>query len=354
MISSFRPLAEAVARAATVIALSLAAVSPSAGDAPLAGEEGAPTSAVLLVLNKSDDTLAFVDPASMEPVKTVAVGHAPHEVQVSPDGRRAYVANYGTGPEPGNTISVVDVARREVVSTIDLGEFKRPHGLAITADGRRLYVTVEANQAVIEIDTAGERIARSFATEQRVSHMCALTPDGKKLYVANIGSESVTVIDLDKAVSSQIAAGDGPEGIDVSPDGHVVWVANRGSGDIMVIDTGSDEVVHTMESGEMPIRLKFTPDGKRVLVSNARGNEIAVFDAEKRSKIGVIDTGQVPIGILIEPGGKNAWVAQTQSDRVSRLDIEALEVTGHVSPGREPDGLGWAAMSPAPTHGNDR
>jgi YVTN family beta-propeller protein len=331
--------------------LALFVASPVAVHARPAAEDGSPASAVLLVLNKSDDTLAFVDPQSMEAVKIVAVGHGPHELQVSPDGHMAYVANYGTGPDPGNTISVVNVARREVISTIGLEEFKRPHGMAISRDGRRLYVTVEANQAVIEIDTAAERIARTFATEQRVSHMCVLTGNGKKLYVANIGSESVTVIDLDKGAVSQIAVGDGPEGIDVSPDGHFVWVANRSGGDIMVIDTKTDAVVHTMESGEFPIRLKFTPNGKKVLVSNLNGNEIAVFDAMSREKIGVIDTGQKPIGVLIEPDGKSAWVAQTQSDRVSRVDIDALTVTGHVSPGREPDGLGWAKIPPAASGG---
>jgi YVTN family beta-propeller protein len=342
MIPSFRWRRTSIHLAAALALLALAVASPGAVDARPAEKGVAPAGAVLLVLNKSDDTLAFVDPQSMETVKTVAVGHGPHEIQVSPDGHTAYVANYGTGPDPGSTISIVDVARQEVVSTIGLEEFKRPHGMAISRDGRKLYVTVEANQAVIEIDTASERLARSFATEQRVSHMCVLTGNGEKLYVANIGSESVTVIDLDKGAVSQIAVGDGPEGIDVSPDGRFVWVANRSGGDIMVIDTRTDEVVHTMESGKFPIRLKFTPDGKRVLVSNAQGNEIAVFDAKSREKIGVIDTGQMPIGILIEPDGKGAWVAQTQSDRVSRVDIDALTVTGHVAPGREPDGLGWS------------
>src|SRR4051794_8455893 len=67
----------------------------------------------LLILNKSDATLQFVDAGSLETLGTVATGEGPHEVAVSGDGKVAVVANYGTGPNPGATLSVVDVGARE-------------------------------------------------------------------------------------------------------------------------------------------------------------------------------------------------------------------------------------------------
>jgi YVTN family beta-propeller protein len=356
MVSSFRPsdafhrplrLAVVLVLVFTSVAspATVAALDKSHGKEKAAAAPGA--DALLLVLNKSDDTLAFVDPENMKAVGTIAVGHAPHEIVVSPNGKRAYVADYGTRNQPGNTISVIDVPGRLLISTIDLGEFQRPHGLAISQNGRLLYVTVEENQAVLEIDTAAESISRSFVTNQSISHMCVLTPP-----VANIGSRSVTVIDLDESAVSQIEVGDGPEGIDVSPDGRFLWVANRSGGNVMVVDTKTDEIVDTMPAGDFPIRVKFTPNGKRVLISNARGNELVVFDAKSREKVGRIDTGEAPIGILVEPNGHYAWVAQTGSDRVSRLDLKVFEVVGHVEPGSEPDGLGWVQPS-RPSSGKD-
>ena len=65
--------------------------------------------ATLLVLNKADATLAFVDPMKMEVIAKIATGNGPHEVAVTGDGKTAIVANYGTGPEPGTTLSIVDV-----------------------------------------------------------------------------------------------------------------------------------------------------------------------------------------------------------------------------------------------------
>src|SRR5438093_9698285 len=64
----------------------------------------------LLVLNKEDATLAIVDPASGKVLGTVPVGQGPHELVTSTDGKWAFASNYGTGPAPGHTISMIDVA----------------------------------------------------------------------------------------------------------------------------------------------------------------------------------------------------------------------------------------------------
>src|SRR5262245_45575601 len=67
----------------------------------------------LLVLNKEDATLVIVDPAAGKILGTVPVGQGPHELVASPDGKWAFAANYGTGPAPGNTISMIDIAAKK-------------------------------------------------------------------------------------------------------------------------------------------------------------------------------------------------------------------------------------------------
>jgi DNA-binding beta-propeller fold protein YncE len=74
-----------------------------------------PTS--LLVLNKGDHSLAIVDPATMQVVGQVPAGEDIHEVIASVDGKLAFVSNYGGG----HTLSVIDVAKKEVVQTLSLG-----------------------------------------------------------------------------------------------------------------------------------------------------------------------------------------------------------------------------------------
>ncbi len=57
---------------------------------------------VLLIGNKSDDTLTFVDAETLEILGETTTGQGPHEVAASPDGKWAYVANY---EGPGDSLS---------------------------------------------------------------------------------------------------------------------------------------------------------------------------------------------------------------------------------------------------------
>ena len=68
-------------------------------------------------------------------------------VVVSHDGRRVYVAN-----GHGNSISVIDAAKRKVVKVVPVG--RRPWGIALTPDGRKLYTANGLSRNVSVIDTA--------------------------------------------------------------------------------------------------------------------------------------------------------------------------------------------------------
>ncbi|HEV8525265.1 MAG TPA: cytochrome D1 domain-containing protein [Terriglobales bacterium] len=296
----------------------------------------------LLVLNKTDNTLAIVDAASLKVVATVPTGMGPHEVAVSNDGKTAYVANYGSGPQPGSTLSVVDLGTLKA-REVSLGALQRPHG--ITESGGKIYFTAEGSRLVARLDPASERVDWLMGTGQLVTHMVVVAPKLNKLYTANIGSDTVTVVNLSASgpqQMKQIATGKGPEGMDLSPDGKELWVGPRGDGGLAIIDTGTDTIKQTLQVGKAPIRVKFTPDGKRVLVSDAAAGEVIIFDPAARKEVKRIPVGEAPVGIQVTPDGKRAFVAATRADKVFEIDLEKLDVGRSLSPGREPDGMAWA------------
>lgn len=295
----------------------------------------------ILVLNKTDNTAALVDPTTFEVVASVPTGEAPHEAAAAPDGKFVYTANYGR-QAAGNTLTVVDVSARKVARTISLGEFKRPHGIRVSHDSKTVWVTCEASQAVVGIDAASGRVVETYRTGQETSHMLVPSKDEQKLYVANIGSGSVTIIDRKTGQVKSLHSDAGSEGIDISPDGKFVWIANRAANTISILDTASDTIVATVKAGgETPIRIKFTPDGQYALVSNARSGTVSIFDAGRREEIGKIETGAALVGILIVPGSTRAIVANTQSNQLTLIDWKERKVVRTFRTGTEPDGMAW-------------
>ena len=333
----------------------LAALRPPRPDAGGAG--------TLIVLNKSDATATLIDLGTGDLVATLPTGPGPHEVAVSPDGRTAVATNYG-GQIAGSSLTVIDVPSAQVTSTIDLGEYRRPHGIVYLRDGVHVIVTAEENQSLLTVHVPSGRVANAVRTGQEVSHMVVVTPDGARAFVPNIGSGSVSVIDLKAGqLMRNIETGAGAEGIAITPDGREVWVTNRSADTITVIDAATLEIVQEIGSKSFPIRAKATPDGRHVLVSNARTGDLAVFDADTKREVrrismelsaestkgrlfgNLFGRSPVPIGILVHPDGKRAYVANTNADRVSIVDLESWMTIGVLEPGKEPDGLGYSRLS---------
>ena len=123
----------------------------------------------LLVVRKTDNALDFVDPGSGLRLASVPLGHAPHEVSVAPDGKRAAVTNYGTGEQPGSTLSIVDLAQPAETKRIELAPHTRPHGVAWYAPDR-IAVTTEGSKSLVIVDPEAGRIVNAIGTDQEISH----------------------------------------------------------------------------------------------------------------------------------------------------------------------------------------
>ncbi|MCI0707353.1 MAG: beta-propeller fold lactonase family protein [Ignavibacteriae bacterium] len=348
-----------------VFILSLMTGSLFAQSGTPASRQTAPTVVgTLIVLNKSDHTVTLIDAASKKSLATIPTGKHPHEVAISPDGTLAVVADYGNGPNPGNTLTVIDIPGMKQLKTVSLGDYRRPHGIEWVKDNT-VAVTVEANKALLLVDIQEGNVLHAIVTGENVSHMVVVTKDLSKAFVANIGSGTTTVLDLNANKKlADIETGAGAEGIAITPDGKEVWVTNRSANTVSVIDAATHNVLATLESKAFPIRVKITPDGKHALVSSAQSGEVVVFDVKERKEIRRIKmefspvndadqrlfgsqfgTSLVPVGILIEPSGSFAYVANTQADVVTVIDMMEWKIADRLVAGKEPDGLGFSSVA---------
>lgn len=303
-------------------------------------------SPALLILEKDDEKLAIVDPASLRIVGRVPSGGAPHEIVASTDGKFAYISNYAS-QQLGllKTISVIDLAAQKALPPVDLGALHAAHGLAFA--GGKVYFTAEANKVIGCYDPATHQVDLVLGTGQNSTHMLVLAKDLKTIFTANIASNSVSAL-VQGGSNNQwnvaaIPTGKGPEGIDLSPDGREVWAANSGDGTVSIIDAAAKKVIETLDvKTKHSNRLKFTPDGKLVLISDAGSDELVVVDARARKEQKRIKVGGGPEGILVQPDGSRAYVATSAENAVAVVDLRTLEVAGKIATGKDPDGLAWA------------
>jgi YVTN family beta-propeller protein len=326
-------------RIALVFPLLLAIARPAAAD-------------VLVVVSNGESTVTLLDPATLSPVARFPTGAGPHEVAVSPDHRFAYVADAGSGPSsPGRTVTVVDLVRREVKATYDLGAGSLPHDLAVSPDGSLLWAACAPDRTVREIDTDDGTIARTWKTGVEGGWMLAAAPGGAKLYVAHLEGGGVTIIDRARERTSFIRTRPGEMGIAVSPDGKEVWAANLQSSRITVIDVATDRVLARFASGgKSPLRVKFTPDGRRVLVPHRDGKTLVVFDRARRAPLQTIRLPVQPKILTVSGDGRRAFLTSPERAMAMAVDLRSGRVTDVIPTGKTPDGIAWAG-TPGPFRG---
>src|SRR5271165_5204362 len=301
----------------------------------------------LVVLNKDDNTLAIVDPASLKVVATIPTGTAPHEVAVSADGKFAYVTNYGQfgAAVPGHTLSVIDLVNHKELRQVDLTPLGRPHGIEF-ANGQ-VYFTAEVNKAIARYSPATNQVDWVMGTGQDRTHMLFLNKDLSKIFTSNVNSGTVSIFERSSEPSgwtaTVIAVGKGPEGGSLSPDEKEFWAANSEDGSVSIIDVASKRVTQTIDvQTKHSNRLKFTPDGHMVLISDLGSGDVVVLDAATRKVVKRLNVGRNAEGILVAPDGSRAYVAASADDKVAIIDLKTLQVVGSIHTGKGPDGMAWA------------
>jgi YVTN family beta-propeller protein len=314
-------------------ALALISIGP-AGAAP-------PGSAVLLIGNKGEDTVSFVDLASGRELGRSPTGKAPHEIAVSPDGSQAAVVAYG-----GTTVDIFNVAARAKVRAIDLSPNDGPHGIAWLKDGR-LVVTTERSQSLTIADPAAGKVIASIKTGQPGTHMVAVSGDGRTAYTANIAGGTVSVVDLAGGRKLRdLAVGGRPEGIALSVDGRTLWVGDLESPRVQAFDTASFERLAEVATGQVPIRVAASPDGRWIVTSNLGSGSLTVIDAQTRQRVrditvsGSREAGQVTI--LFAADGRLLYAAETGRDTVAEVDLASGKVLRRLPAGKNGDGLAIA------------
>lgn len=259
------------------------------------------------VTNTDCDTVAVIDTVTNTVVATIPVGSHPFGVAITPDGTRAYVANFG------GTVSVIDTVTNTVIATVPVGG--TPGAVAITPDGARVYIANGSSNSLSVIDTGTNTVVDTVLVGVP-SRGVAITPDGSRLYVTN-QNETITVIDTATGMVLSTIPLPGESialGVIFTPDGTRAYVEDH-SEFLNIIDTASNTLVAHILQGLFHDTLTITADGTRIYWSTAVSIGVFVLDTSTNAVVNTISLGilNTPTDSALTPDGAHLYTTNVQN-----------------------------------------
>jgi YVTN family beta-propeller protein len=208
----------------------------------------------LYVCNEGKHEVWELAADSLKLERTIPVGQHPHSCILGADGKHLYVSNWGS-----RSVSVINLKTFNRVRDIEVGI--RPNDMALAPDGRLFVACAGDNTVHVIVTARLEAASPDASPSRRVaegareilstslypaspegSTPCglAVSPDGKTLFVANADQNSVMVADISGSLMEEAAEHDEkislvngfipvgwyPTAVAVSPDNKLLLVGN--------------------------------------------------------------------------------------------------------------------------------
>jgi YVTN family beta-propeller protein len=274
--------------------------------------------------------------------RQVQLGDRPYGMALSPDGRTLLVSNNGQSTQ---SLMVVDSASGTLRQTIP---YRSPEalfiGVAFSPDGARAYASAGGNNKIRVYDVVGQTLTERDPIPlptsgpppqgQRINPYpagLAVSGDGRTLYVVDNLADAVSIVDVPgSAVRATVPVGHNPYTIVLSPDGgSVAYVSNWGEQTVSALDTTTAAVQQTINVGTHPSALAINPRRDELYVANSDSNTISVISTSTNRVLRSIDlapyegapTGSSPNALTVSPDGGTLYVANAETNDVAVIRL---------------------------------
>ena len=283
--------------------------------------------------------------------RQLRVGTLPLNIVLSPDGRYAVITNNGVNRP---SFTVVDIASWTIKSTTTVDAAWL--GLAFSPDGRKLYSSGAGQNNVQEYTFADGVItrARTFALPaadaETFAGGLAISRDGRTLFVTRLFAMTLSAIDLASgAVTATVPLAAEPYTAAVSADGRSVFVSLWGGAAVQQFTSDSLTLVSEMPTAEHPNAMAVSPDGRRLFVACGNSASVWVFDTFSNEPIEQISTSlfpeqpptSTPNSVALSPDGRTLLVANADTNSTAWIDVSNTArsfVEGFIPTGWYPTG----------------
>jgi YVTN family beta-propeller protein len=249
--------------------------------------------------NVQDGTLSIVDTKTAKIVATIPAG-APHPsgLRFLPDGRHLVISFIGDKVSDAGALGIMDLDSGKLVKTVAVEA--QSERFDITPDGRRAYVANLVGQSISVVDLEkGEVIAR-IASPERLPFNVLVSPKGLRAFVANVMGNTIVEIDTtSNQVLSTIKTAAGPNGMTFTPDGDNILITNVYAGRLQAYNLSAKVVSDGTFVGLLPGFIRLAPDGLKGIFVRPYGRQVSIFDGTTLQVIKNIETGIGPSTVAI-------------------------------------------------------
>lgn len=268
---------------------------------------------------------AQAQPPRLEVQGVAATGSMPKGVSLSPDGKRAYITNFGQSN--GHNIEIVDAVTLAHIDSIDL-----PGNVVesvLSPDGTTIFASNFIRNSVQLIDVKTKRVTKEIATGTHPK-ILVLSPDNKQLFAANWSGDSVTQIEIATGkVVRTLPAGKNPRGM-VMTKGGTLYVANFNGESIDVYKGADFSDRHRFKACPIPRHLALTTDEKLLLVSCYHDSMLHAVDLGSEKVVHELHVGSSPKTIEVSRDGRFIWSADYGKETNSVSVIDTTDWTARV------------------------
>jgi YVTN family beta-propeller protein len=296
----------------------------------------------LYVDNSEGDDVSVIDLKTLNSVDDIHLADKVHGLAIQADGRRLFATI-----ESDNTLRVVDTATSTVMATIKLTG--RPNQCAVTPDGHYVAVPIRDKNAVDIVDAEQRKVVKTLPVSK--PHNAFNAGSNRYLFVSAMGADQINVIDLTTLTySAKVRVGGIPRPYVVTPGGTTMYVAVTDLHGFMKVDVASGKIErvampaenHTPKqrpfepSNTLTHGLALSPDGTELWVTSLLDDSLYIYDVKANKITGRVEVGDGPNWVTFSPDGKYVCVSNTGTDDVSIIDARARREVKRVKVGKAP------------------
>lgn len=234
------------------------------------------------------------------------------------------------------------IKKEGVISKLTNADYYSPFNIAVSNDGKRLYVVAQDTNELIVVDPEKNEVLNKIKVGVH-PHSVILSGNGSIAYVSNQWSDNVSVIDLATSnVVNILKTGNGPAGLSLSSNGRFLFVVNTFGSDLSIIDLATKEERKRLATGKDPTGIALSPDGKVLYVTSRRANfahygeslnsEMTLVNANTQKVIDykTIESAHIMENIAFTPSGDLAMMTLIRpKNLIPTLQVERGWMMNH-------------------------